>query len=55
LNNLKRTNNINSFNLYNNFVEEFVLLKNGKEREISNFIDVKIENSYNIVKENYNN
>jgi len=49
---LKRTNNINSFNLYNSFIREFALSKNIKEREISNSINIKIENSKNIVKEN---
>jgi len=41
--------------LYSNFIEKFALLKNAKEREISNFMDIKIENSNNIVKENNNN
>jgi len=40
--------------LFSNFVKEFVLLKNAKKREISNFINTKIENSNNIVKENNN-
>jgi len=47
---LKKANNVNSFDLYSNFVEKFALLKNAKEREIPNFIDVKIKNSNNIVK-----
>jgi hypothetical protein len=55
LNNLKKANNVNSFNLYSNFVKKFALLKNAKEREISNFIDVKIKNFNYIVKENNNN
>ncbi len=55
MNNLKRANNIDSFNLYNNFVKKFVLSKNAKEREISNFIDIKIENSNNVVEKNNNN
>jgi len=41
--------------LYNSFVEKFPLLKNAKERKVSNFIDVKIENFDNIVKKNNNN
>jgi len=41
--------------LYNNFVKKFALLKNAKKREISNFINIKIENFNNIVKENNNN
>ncbi len=49
---MKRTNSINSFNLYNSFIREFGLSKNIKEREISNSINIKIENSNNIVKEN---
>ncbi len=55
LNNLKRANNVDSFNLYSNFVKKFALLKNAKKKEISNFIDVKIKNSNNVVKENNNN
>ena len=47
---MKKANNVNSFDLYSNFVEKFALLKNAKEREIPNFIDVKIKNSNNIVK-----
>jgi len=41
--------------LYNKFVKKFALSKNVKEREIINFINIKIENSNNIVKENNNN
>jgi len=52
---LKRANNVNSFNSYSNFVDEFALSKNAKEREISNFIDVKIENFDDVIKENNNN
>jgi len=48
---LKKINNVDSFNLYSNFVKKFALSKNTKKREISNFIDIKIENSNNIVKE----
>jgi hypothetical protein len=55
LNNLKRANNVNSFNSYSSFVDEFAFLKNAKEKEIPNFIDVKIENSNDVVKENNNN
>ena len=49
---MKRANNIDSFNLYNSFVKEFALSQNTKEKEISNSIDVKIENSNNVVKKN---
>jgi len=52
---LKRANNVDFFNLYSNFVKKFALSKNAKEREISNFIDIKIENFDDIVKENNNN
>jgi len=52
---LKRVNNVDSFNLYSNFVKKLALLKNANKREIPNFINVKIENSNNIVKENNNN
>jgi len=55
LNNLKRVNNVDFFNLYSNFVKKFALLKNAKKKEISNFINIKIENFDNIVKENNNN
>ena len=51
---MKRANNIDSFNLYSNFVKKFALLKNASKREIPNSINVKIENSNNIVKENNN-
>jgi len=54
LNNLKKVNNVDSFNLYSNFVKKFALLKNAKEKKIPNFIDIKIENYNNIVKENNN-
>jgi hypothetical protein len=54
-NNLKRVNNIDSFNLYSSFIKKFALSKNAKKKEISNFIDIKIENSNNIVKKNNNN
>jgi len=47
---LKKVNNVDLFNLYSNFVKKFALSKNAKEREISNFIDVKIKNFDNIVK-----
>jgi len=40
--------------LYSSFVEKFALLKNAKKREIPNFINIKIENSNNIVKKNNN-
>jgi len=40
--------------LYSNFVKKFALLKNASKREIPNSINVKIENSNNIVKENNN-
>jgi len=52
---LKKVNNVNSFNSYSNFVDEFALSKNAKERKISNFIDVKIENFDDIIRENNNN
>jgi hypothetical protein len=55
LNNLRRINNVSSFNLYNSFVKKFALSKNTKEREIFNSIDIKIENSNNIVIKNNNN
>ncbi len=55
MNNLKKVNNVDSFNLYSNFVKKFALSKNAKKRGISNFIDVKIENFVDIVKENNNN
>jgi len=51
---LKKANNVNSFNLYSSFVKKFTLLKNAKEKEISNFIDIKIEDFDNIVKKNNN-
>ncbi len=52
LNNLKRANDVDSFKLYSSFVEKFASTKNAKERKIPNFIDVKIENSNDVVKEN---
>ena len=52
LNNLKRANDVDSFKLYSSFVEKFESTKNAKERKIPNFIDVKIENSNDVVKEN---
>ncbi len=52
---MKRANDVDSFNLYSSFVEKFALSKNAKEREISNFINVKIENFDDVVKENDNN
>ncbi len=55
LNNLKRVNDVDSFNLYSNFVEEFALSKNAKKRKISNFVNTKIENFNDVVKENDNN
>jgi len=41
--------------LYSNFVKKFAFTKNAKEKKIPNFIDVKIENFDNVVKENNNN
>ncbi len=38
-----------------NFVKKIALSKNTKEKEISNFINFKIENSHNIVKEENDN
>ncbi len=54
LNNLKRANDVDFFKSYSSFVEEFASTKNAKKKEISNFIDAKIENFDDVVKENDN-
>jgi len=41
--------------LYNSFVKEFASSKNAKKRNSFNFINIKIENFNNVVKENNNN
>ncbi len=51
---MKRANDVDFFKLYSSFVEKFASTKNAKEREISNFIDVKIKNFDDVVKENDN-
>jgi hypothetical protein len=55
LNDLKRANDVDSFKSYSSFVGKFAFTKNAKEKEISNSIDVKIENFDDVVKENDNN
>ena len=55
MNNLKRVNDVDSFNLYSNFIKKFALSKKAKEIEIFNFINVKIKNSNDVVKKNNNN
>lgn len=48
---MKKADNTNSIELYSAFVKKFALFKIAKEKEISNFINVKIENLDNIIEE----